>query len=127
MGVLRKGEKASSSQAPSLVQLDPRFTKERLEAMYSSLGRSIYDSNRKCPWCSKEINIAGNYCRECNRPAPRPICPRCHSPLYSGAKTCWGCKWKIEPAEAMRAALEVAMHQTLALKKAAAGKRLPGR
>lgn len=128
MGVLRRSQNSKSPPPVSQVLLDPKFTPERLLAMYESLARSIYDSNRKCPWCNREINIAGNICRECNRPAPRPICPRCHSPLYAGAKTCWGCKWKIDPAEAMRAALEVALHQSLALKRSASGaKRPPGR
>lgn len=101
------------------------FTRERLEAMYNSLARSIYDSNRKCPWCNKEINIVEPLCRECQRPAPRPVCPRCNSPLYVGAKACWGCKWKIDPAEAMRAALEKVVQKPLTIKGAAPGAQKP--
>lgn len=127
MGLLRKGRKPESPASAPEFELDPEYTRERLLAMYETLSRSIYDSNRKCPWCSKEINIAGPLCRECNRPAPRPMCPRCHSPLYVGAKVCWGCKWKIDQVQAMRAALEGVLRSTLAIKKAATGKKLPGR
>lgn len=120
---MRKGSKSQSAPLVGAL-LDPKeYPRERLVTMYEALSRSIYDSLRKCPWCSREINIAGSFCRECNRPAPRPMCPRCHSPLFIGAKVCWGCKWKIDQATAMAAALEAVLHQSLAIHKAATGKK----